>query len=305
MSGIAGMLTEQIVAMLLMMMVGFALIRTHLIDDEGVAQMSKVVLYVAGPAITIRSFAVDFNTEMLVGGLACFVFAFVLTYVCVVISRYFFKPDQTLARASVIFTNVGFISIALVLTVLGPDCIIYISMFIAGNVLLTWTYGVLLVSGDKSEISFEKVITNPAVIAVGVGMILFFFSIKMPPLIEISMNALANINTGLAMVILGSYLGMTDLRSLVRDRSIYKITFIRLVVLPIICLGIIYLIPFLSTDVKLVLVIAMAAPTGAIVAMYAQLFDKDYRYAAGVVAFTTVLSVVSMPILFSLATAIL
>ncbi|MFR3452106.1 MAG: AEC family transporter [Collinsella sp.] len=91
---------------------------------------------------------------------------------------------------------------------------------------------------------------------------------------------LSGLNTGLAMIVLGSYLAQADLRGILRNKNLYLTHFIRLVVVPLIIVAILWVMP-LSTPIKLTLLIAFAAPSGTVAAIFPQMFNKDYSVRGG------------------------
>ena len=164
-------LVSQISAMFLMMAAGFALFKVKMIDDHSVVRMSNVVLYVASPAVVLQSFATKFTMDKLTGAAACFVLSALITCVAICLTRMVYGKDRPLSQMSIIFTNSGFIGIPLVQNVLGEEYVFYVSMCMASVTFFLWTYGIYLVSQDKSQISFKKIVTNPGVFTLFIGIV--------------------------------------------------------------------------------------------------------------------------------------
>ncbi len=300
---VMGTLVQTVVSMTAMMAVGFVLYRRRLVDNDGVAQISNVVLFVASPSVVMLSFARDFDLQRLVdGGVGSLAFALITVASAVV--ALVLLPRDRLGQFGVVFTNVGFIGIPIVQSVLGQDYVFFISVAIAVNVFAIWTYGVWLVSSDMSQVSLCKVLANPNVIAIILGLVLFVAPITLPVWLSSALTAMGNLNTGLAMVVLGAYVAQTDVRSLLRDRRIYYTCFLRLIVVPLASALLLSLFP-LSTEVRLVMLIGAAAPTGALAAMLSRLYGGDYRYAAGLVSVSTIFSMVTLPLVTAVALPIL
>ena len=293
-------LTTYIAAMFVMMGMGFALFKAKMIEHHGIAQMSNVILYAASPCIVGQSFLTDFSMQRLIEAGWCVVFSAIITGVTILVTRCVYRNKQPLAAFSVIFTNSGFIGIPIVQSVLGVEYVFYVSMCIACVTFFVWTYGAWLVSQDKREISITKIATNPGVVTIFIGLLLFVFSIHPDPILKISIARVADINAGLAMIILGAYLAEAKIVELIRDKWIYFASFLRLLVMPLITLGILWFAP-LEQAIKLVLFITFATPSGALTAMFSQKYGKDYEYAVGLVATSTLLSLVTMPIMMALA----
>lgn len=304
MNGSIGILGSQIVSMFLIMAIGFIIARTKLIDDRGVSQLSNVVMYVANPAAIVVSFIRPFDPSELSNGLWSIAVSFLVLIVTSVLAKIAFRNDNVVSQAAVIFSNSGFIGIPLVQSVLGADYVFYLSMVLIAYNVYVWTYGVYLVSGDKNQASLSSAIKNPVVISVCVGLVIYLAQISLPDMVVTAINGLADLNTGLAMLVLGAMLAGADIRSLLRDRKLYKASLLRLVVAPLITIALLCAFGFLPVEVRLVTLIAYAAPTGVIVAMFSDKFGKDYRYAAGVVSVSTLLSLLTMPSIIALALAL-
>ena len=290
---------NQTVAIFLMMAVGIVLFKTKRLDNQGAAQMANVALYVAGPAITITAFATTFDAEKLVAGGLCMLLTVLFTLGSATIGWLVYRDRQRISQMGIMISNMGFMGIPLVQAVLGEEYVFYVSACIAAQIPITFTYGIWLISQDKSEVSPKRILSNPAIIAVFVGVALFFASIELDGIAKATASGLSGLNTGLAMIVLGSYLAQADLRGILRNKNLYLTHFIRLVVVPLIIVAILWVMP-LSTPIKLTLLIAFAAPSGTVTAIFPQMFNKDYRFGAGLVSSSTLLSLLTMPIMLSI-----
>ena len=294
---------SQTVAMFLMMAVGILLFKTKRLDNQGAAQMANVALYVAGPAITITAFATTFDAEKLVEGGLCMPLTVLFTLGSAALGWLVYRDRQRISQMGIMISNIGFMGIPLVQAVLCEEYVFYVSACIAAQIPITFTYGIWLISQDKGEVSPKRILSNPAIIAVFVGVALFFASIELDGIAKATASGLSGLNTGLAMIVLGSYLAQADLRgilrNILRNKNLYLTHFIRLVVVPLIIVAILWVMP-LSTPIKLTLLIAFAAPSGTVTAIFPQMFNKDYRFGAGLVSSSTLLSLLTMPIMLSI-----
>ena len=288
----------QVVAMFLMMVIGAVLYRGQLVDNAGSKQLSNVALYVATPAVILQSLATTFDAAKMVAGAACMALSFIFTLVSAGVARLYFRDRQRAAQLGITISNMGFMGIPLVQSVLGEEYVFYISACMAGQVPLIWSYGIWLISQDTSKISLKKIATNPSIFAVVVGIVLFCCSINLTGVIKVTAQDMGNLNTGLAMLVMGIYLAQTDLRSLVRDRNLYAACALRLLAVPAIVIAVMVLLP-LDPIVKLVVVIALSTPCGTVSAMFPQMFGGDYRFGAGLVSVSTLLSLVLMPLVLA------
>jgi len=92
------------------------------------------------------------------------------------------------------------------------------------------------------------------------------------------------------------FLLKANIRSMFTQIEFYRISLVRLLLIPAISLLLLCLIPNIFIDVKMSLFLAVACPVGSNVAVYAQLHDKNYIYAVQTVVLSTLLSMVTIPL---------
>jgi predicted permease len=134
-----------------------------------------------------------------------------------------------------------------------------------------------------------------------VGLLLFFTGIQLPNVVIKTLGYIKELNTPLAMFTVGVYLAQTDIKKMFFRRSLYAVSGVRLLVVPAIVFLLMWLVPQAWYDMKLALLIAAACPVGSNVAVYAQLHGKDYPYAVETVIVSTLLSIVTIPVMTSIA----
>lgn len=290
----------QIVAMFMMMAVGAACYKAGFITKEGSRVLTNIACYVSTPAVIVRALATKFDSAIAASVAGVVVVTCILMVVSIVVTRVAYGVDgNRVAQVGIIVSNMGFVGIPLVEHVVGSDYVIYISAVIAAQVLFTWTYCVWLISGDAKDVSVKKIATNPTIISVVVGFAMFLCSYELTGVLESFVDGIANLNTGVGMLLLGVFLAQSDIRSLVRTRSIYKASALRLIVATGISAVVLAFCP-LSLACKVVVLIAFAAPCGTVSCMFSQLFGGDYRYGAGMVTISTLLSLITMPLMLML-----
>lgn len=297
-------LVQQILVMVAMMLVGVALVKSSMVNETGVKQMSNVAIYVATPAVIIQAFAIDFDPEQLVNGLWVSLFFSLGLLLSAIIGRVVCGSADRVGQFAVIFSNTGFVGIPIITSLLGQEYVFYVTMTMAVGTFVLWTYGIYLMSGDASMISLKKIVTNPAVIALGVGLLLFFAPIHLPVIVDKALTGMSNLNTGLGMLVLGANLGSSNIGLMVSDLRLYKASALRLLVVPAVVIGTLLLMPC-STEIKMTVLICEATPCGAVTSMLAQLFGGDYQYGTGLVIMTTLLSMITMPLVLTLALQVL
>ena len=297
-------LIKQILVMLAMMSIGVVLYKIKAVDETGVAQLSNLALYVATPCVVLRALAIPFDAEKISTGVVVMLFFLVIFFVSIVVGRFGCGKVDRIGTFAVVFSNSGFVGIPLIEGILGSEYVFYVTMTMVVGTITFWTYGVYLMSGDKGEVSVKKILTNPNLIAVVVGMVLFFAPIELPYVVAQVINGMANMNTGLGMVILGATLGASNIGLMVSDTRLYKAILLRLIAVPLVSIPILMLMPA-EFEVRMVMMIIAAAPAASATSMLALKYGGDYSYGTGLAIGTTIVSMITMPLVLALAMAIL
>ena len=136
------------------------------------------------------------------------------------------------------------------------------------------------------------------------GLLLFISPVKLPGVVYSAVELMSDMNTPLAMLILGSYLAQIDLKQMFCDKAVWKTAALRILLIPAAALVILMFLP-VADMAKLVLMMAVAAPSGITCAMFAQMYDSDYLFATRVVGLTTLLSLVLLPMWIAAMTMVL
>ena len=290
-------LAKQILEMFLLAGVGYLLFKAGKISGEGSRTLGNILIYVSLPAVIINGFLVERTPEHVSGILLSMAGALALILVSVLISHFIFRNNPIGAFAAA-FSNPGFFGIPLVIASLGREYVFYAACFIAFLNIGQWTYGVSRLTGQplRQGFALKKLIRAPFVIAITVGLVLFATQLPLPGILKDGLSAAAGLNTPLAMFTVGIYLAQTDLKKMLKDISLYAVSAVRLLLIPLAALGILSLFPANLNGMKTVLLIAAACPVGSNVAVYAQLHGKDYPYAVETVVISTALSLATIPL---------
>lgn len=295
-------LIRQILQMFLLAGIGFILFKTGKISQEGSKALGNILIYAALPAVIINSFLVERTPEHVAGIFYSGIGAAVLILLAIAVSRLFFRKDAIAAFAGA-FSNPGFFGVPLIVASVGQGAVFYVACFIAFLNIGQWTYGVSLLNGQPILQGLEpkKLIKAPFIIAILTGLFLFFTQLPLPEVVRGCISSVAGLNTPLAMFTVGIYLAQTDLKRMVRRKSLYLVSFVRLLLVPVLAVVLLKFVPVSLSEMKSALLLAIACPVGSNVAVYAQLHGKDYPYAVETVVVSTLFSIVTMPAVMYLA----
>ncbi len=290
-----------VATLFLMMAVGFFFAKRGMLGEQALSQMSSLLLKVVAPCVVIGALQVEFSAELLKtlgAALAVLVGLYVLYGVLV---HFLFRkqPRQTgdPLRFGVMFGNIGFMGLPLIRAVLGEEALVFCTVALAVFNVANWTYGVVLM-GER--VSLKKAVVNPGVIGTAIAVTLFLLRLRLPGPLLSAVNYLGDLNTPLAMVVIGGQMASADLLATFRERRLYLATAIKLAALPLLTLAV--LLPLgLEPLLTLTVVILAACPTAGVTSMFSQMFHKDTALSAQLVTLSTLLSVVTLPLITLLA----
>lgn len=297
---LASTVSYQVVIMFLLAGIGALMFRSGKISLEGSKSIGSILVNLSLPAVIINGFLVERTPERITGLLLSALLAAVTLALAILAARVCFRKDP-MAQFAAAFSNPGFFGIPIILSCLDSGAIFYIAAYVAFLNLLQWSYGVSLLTGATENITPKRLLTAPFVIAIEIGAFFFLTGFPVPGILAKAITHLANLNTPLAMFATGVYLAQTDPKKMVRKAVLYKISVVKLLVVPLLAMVILALLPKAYFDLKLTLLIAAACPTGTNIAVYAQLHDRDFGYAVETVAVTTILSLLTLPLITQLA----
>ena len=290
---------QQIITLYLLLVVGFVLGKVKILDDRASTAMSNLVMYVVSPCMMIVAFQRPLERETLRNfGLVTGV-SLLLHVVFIVVAVLLIRDGDTQRqgdlRFAAVFSNCGFIGYPLMAAMLGSIGIFYGSAYVIVFTVLTWTWGVYAVTGDRSQLRLE-----PGVISVAAAMALYLCRITVPEMLMVPVRYLSELNTPVPMLVVGYQLSHADFRRALRGASAWVTLVLRLVVLPLVSLGICLALR-VPHDLTLVLLIAASAPPAALLSMFAARFGKDTELASSLVSVQTAISAVTMPVMVGLA----
>ena len=294
---------ERVLILFVMIAAGYVCGKSGAITRRGAQQINFILFYIVTPAVIISSLQgmvgqISMMNLLIAGGLAV-----LCMLICIFVSMMFFRKSinerKKVLRFACAYSNCGFMGLPLVQAVAGNAGVAYASIFIVIYNIFVWTHGCSSMSGSRS-LSWQKILLNPGLIGMVIGFPLFAFSVKLPDLLLVPVDSFASMNTPLAMIVIGCYIARVNLKELFNDWSLYLMAAVRLIFIPLVCFGLLFLVRPDKTIATSVLILC-AAPSGANTAMFAAQFGGDPKLASKSVAFTTLLSMVTMPAFILLA----
>ena len=293
---------SQVLTLFLLIGVGAVCAKVKLLSDGAVKAMANLVLYIATPCVIIKSCIREFDPAMLWGFLTVVAVAAVNHGLLILLARVVFRDsDQSrcrVLRVATVFSNAGYMAIPLQQAILGEVGVFYCAAYVIVFNVFLWTYGLAEMSGER-RLSAKKILLNPGVIGVAVGLLLFVLPIPVPTLLADGIGHLAALNTPIPMLIVGYYLAQTDLLAALKDGRGWLCIALRLVAAPLVALGLLLLCG-VRGDLLTACMICISTPVATACTMFATRFDRDPKLSVNLVSLSTLLSVATLPLMIAL-----
>ena len=295
---------SQVLILMILVALGALLSRTGILTESGVRSITDMVLMTVTPCVIIKSFVREFDAKALKGLLISFLIAVMVHIGFIVLSRIILHSKdisrERVLRLGVVFTNCGYMSLPLQEAILGETGVFYGSSFIAIFNLFVWSYGIITISGDKKYLTPKKLVFNPGMIGLAVGLVIFLFSLPVPKIIYQPISFIAALNTPLPMIIIGYHLSKTDILKSIKDLQCLLASLVRMLLLPAVAIALMYLCR-VRGDMLVSAAISCSAPTAAITTMFASKFGGDTELSVNMVSLTTIMSLLTMPLIITAA----
>lgn len=294
---------SRVLVLFLLISIGFVCNKTKMLNKEVNKKISDIVVIIVTPCVIIQSFQREFRTDLLKLLLLAMFLSAALHIVMIILSRILMHDKnemrERMFRFAAVFSNAGFMALPLQEALLGADGVFFGAAYVAFFNIFVWSYGIVEISGDKNIITPKKVLLSPGITGVAAGMIIFAFSIKLPYVLSSAISYMAALNVPLPMLVIGYYLGNTDIIEALKDKASYKCLFWRLIGFPCVLLALMYLCGIRGSMLTS-MIIAVSAPVAATTTMFSEKFDSDTELSVRLVSVSTLLSMITMPLVIGL-----
>lgn len=294
-----------VLMMLFYLSIGFVLAKCDKACDKHARTISSLLLYVCGPAMIISAFdALEYNKQDLIQMGLFFLVTLVIQVIVILIIFLILKHKYADAKYRILTFgaacgNVGFFGLPLVQALFPESPIVscYSSVYVMSMNLIAFTLGVFLITQDKKYVSIKAAILNPTTLAIIVALPLYIFKLHFPTTIYNTLSLLGKMTTPLCMIVLGLRLSAMDIKALFTRPFAYLACLMKLVIFPLIAYLCVYFIPQLDSTFKACILVLSAAPSGAIILSLAELHQTEQDLCANVVLLSTLLCVITIPLL--------
>ena len=300
----------QVLTLAVMIGVGFAGEKVGFFTEKAARLCNNLLFYVITPCVIVNSFLnVEYTPQNASGFFISLGCAAALHIVGMIAMSFLFKKGDgnknAVFRYASMYSNMGYMGLPLSKAVLdavtgnGDMGVFYCSAAVTCFNIFAFTHGIHIMSGE-GKFDLKKLILNPGAISVLVGLPLFIFNIDLPSILATPVSSIGSMNTPLAMMMLGTYLAGANIKDALTQKNIYFAAFLKLLFFPLLLIGAFRLVG-ITGEILIVAAVFISAPTATNTVMFAAKYDKDTALASQVCGFSTLLSILTMPVCVAIA----
>ena len=291
---------------LLYLLPGYLLCKFRKVRTEHLSSISVILLYVCGPGMFLNALtALDYSPELTARMGLFLVFSLfgeiaLMLLILLLLGKKKKEFGCRMLSIASVMGNVGFFGMPVVRAIFpdAPEAAVYSCVFIVSLNILAWTVGVYTLTDEKRYISVKAAFLNPSVLAVAAGVVLYLLKAKnwLPGLLLDGFRTISAMSTPLCMIILGARLATMDFRKLFTTPLVWLISAGKLLVFPLFCYALTLPFPLDPVFRGSILILA-AAPCASIILNLAEIHHNGQELAANCALLTTLLSIVTIPLL--------
>lgn len=300
-------ITESVLSLFIIILVGVYGSKKGIITNDLNKGLTDILIKIALPFMIVSSFMFTYDDTIKSNVLKTFYYSIGAYILMGATSSLMLIPiknnKKTVLHFANIFVNTGYVGFPVLNSIFGAEGIIYGSIFNLFFVIFVWTYGIMLYKGtlEKGYLKTEifSLLFNPSIIAVIIGIIIMVFNIKINGALLQSIKSIGSITGPLSMLIIGVILSKVKIKQHIKDWTVYYGIIIKLLLIP----AIIYNISLITGDSSKAVysvIIMTAMPASAMTSIFAELYDKEKDFAAIIVSATTLISLITVPVLIKL-----
>lgn len=291
-----------------LLIVGYFLNKKKILDSHINTGLSALLLNATNPALILSSLGATGGvakgdvSKLLVFGLCFYIMLPIFAWLIVHLLR-IHPSKRSIAQLLIIFSNTGFMAIPILQTLYGDVSVFYSNILNLPFNFLFFSYGVYLMNRETAGASGGKLnwrkFINPGIVASAIALLLYFCNITLPKVATETFSFLGNMTPPLSMIILGSVLAEYPLSSIFKDLKINLMLIAKQLLLPVIATVLAHLV-FTDPVITGIITLTFAMPCATMTVMLSKEYKSDTLTASAGVVFTTVLSLITIPVAFVL-----
>lgn len=291
--------------MLFYMACGFCLSKFGKVKVKYTKYLSGILIYIGTPCMILSSFqSIAYSKEnifnMVMFFIACMAVQLMFYGILyILLHKKYDDAKYRILTIGTILGNVGFFGLPLVTSLFpeNPEVACYSTLYVTGMNLLIFTIGIFMITNDKKYMSVKSAFLNPTVLAAAIAIPLYFLQVHLPTPAIIVVSIFGKLATPVCMIILGFRLSTMKFKSIFSHGFVYVLSALKLIVFPLFAYLCVYFLPWFDDVFKVSLFVLCATPSAAIILSLAELHNCEQEFCADTVLLTTLLSLVTLPLM--------
>lgn len=305
---------RQVVILIVFVVMGIIGVKSGKITTDVSKSLSNILLYFVNPFLIIDSLSVEYDSQKTAGFLVCLAVSAGIHIVCILGAHFIFlrKGDPNrlpVERFAVVLSNAGYIGIPLISGIFGKEAVFYLVAYMVCYNIFSWTYGMWVLQKDR-RMNLKKMLINPGNIGCAIGLAIYFLQIPLPEMVTSVISSTADVNTFLSLFAIGILCAQLNLPDLLKNKRGLYVAACRLIFLPLIVFVLLIwwlplVLPENGTLVASVLAVASMTPTAMGLSFMCQISGRDSVYGSNLLALSTVLCCITVPVMATVLTSVL
>lgn len=303
---------QQVGILAVLALIGIMAVRSHLLDASAKTVLEKLVFFITLPLLIITKLSsLEFSGEMLHSLLWMALLTYLVLFLQIVLgsfsARFLGLPfgKKEIHTLHTFLGNIVFLGFPLLDAIFpGGKAILYAAIYQLVMNTVLWTYGINLLSSGSQQVSFKNLrkLINPNTVALVIGLTMMMLKVKFPTVLLLSLGGLGSTTLYLAMLYIGILLAETKIWKPFKSKDVWVLSLNKLLLFPLLLLFVLWLLHTqTSFEIDLmvlsVLVIEAAMPCMTILVILAKRYGADDEKAMGNFVVSTILSLVSIPLI--------
>lgn len=285
---------------------GFMVRKKGILNEHTNDVLTRLILYITLPALILYSLDISFSISLLSDFLWLVLMSIVVLILSCMMASWMGKhsslqeKQKSVYKGIIIFGNQGFIGYAVSFILYGEQGILYLTIFNICYLILIWTYGIFLFSHSKDSIPGKSIFLNPGILSTFIGLMILILPLSWPAPISNGLESIGKMTIPLSMMMIGSLVAnvkYSEFPLLIRNVYLWYAALAKLLIIPLL------LVPFLALEVPfhllLIAVLVSGMPSAPTISLYAQRHGADSFFASLGVLLTTLLCILTLPLLYS------
>lgn len=295
-----------------LLVVGYIIQKLGIVDDISSNRLSKLIVGIAQPMLMFSSLiGMDYSPDtakmgfrMLLVGLG--VHAFMALFAFLSCKWIRDLDERKITEFAMLIGNCGFIGFPIFESIFGEEGLFLGAFFVVSFQITLWTWGLMILARKRSDIKvkLKQILINKGTVPCAIGIVFFFIGIPLPEFVISGCDYIADLCTPISVLITGALIATKPLKQFFTLPKLYYLSFMKLIVLPLLVCSVMTLLNF-DSDTVIFCTIAAAMPSAAVTTMFGSIYSISPSYASQSVGFTTLLSVATMPIVMLIAPKII